>query len=519
MVGFGPHRHLWAIVALAANAVGRKTRCHAGRVRPETTTFAAAADALAVAAARHARAARAASRTTPLESWMPGGPRAVRRLAPHRWELCLHNPVRLLQEVSAALARAARPRRSGLPRAARRRMRSSAAGRHGSAASAAGPVDAESPVAYFCAEYGVHRSLPVYSGGLGALAGDIAQGARRTARCRWSAVGLMYHQGYFRQRIERSGLAAGVLGRHRSRSLPGALVTGDDGTPLTVTVPIHGEDVVAQIWRVAVGRVPLYLLDAERPENPRVARWISSQLYVGDPYTRLGQYVLSGVGGCARCARWGSSPASCISTRVTLHSCRSSSTTPTAPCSRRTRRCRRATTPTGPDEVREALSGLGVDIDEIVRLGRTRPRRSERAVRRHAVRAARQAARRTASAARHGEVAREMWHALWPERPVDDVPIGHVTNGVHMPTWIGAPMRELLDGRLGEGWLDRAADPATWEPRRRHPRRGAVGGARPPARRARRLRARAQRGRTGSSPRRGPRLRRGGGARVRPRAC
>ena len=135
---------------------------------------------------------------------------------------------------------------------------------------------------FFCAEYGVHASLPIYSGGLGALAGDILKEASDRA-LPLVAVGLMYRQGYFRQRIDASGWQHEYWVPTDPERLPAALVTGDDGEPLTVTVPVGAEQVVAQVWRVDVGRVPLFLLDADRPENGAVARWITSRLYVGDP--------------------------------------------------------------------------------------------------------------------------------------------------------------------------------------------------------------------------------------------
>ena len=134
-----------------------------------------------------------------------------------------------------------------------------------------GPASAEHPIAYFCAEFGVHRSLPVYSGGLGALAGDILKEASDRA-LPLAAIGLMYRQGYFRQRIDAGGWQHEYWVDTDPERLPAALVTGADGEPLTMTVPVRDMQVTAQIWRVDVGRVPLYLLDAERPgERPRGA--------------------------------------------------------------------------------------------------------------------------------------------------------------------------------------------------------------------------------------------------------
>jgi starch phosphorylase len=154
----------------------------------------------------------------------------------------------------------------------------------------------ERPIAYFSAEYGFHGSFPIYSGGLGALAGDILKEASDRA---WplAAIGLLYRNGYFRQRIDAAGAQHEYWVDTDPDRLPAALVTGDDGAPITVTVPVGDVEVVAQVWRVDIGRVPLFLLDADRPENSETERWITSRLYIGDEDTRLAQYMLLGIGG------------------------------------------------------------------------------------------------------------------------------------------------------------------------------------------------------------------------------
>src|SRR4051812_16970644 len=392
-------------------------------------------------------------------SWLPGGSELFESIAPHRWHLCGHNPVRLLQEVStAALERAAGDEQVlGLMGEVEKAIDDDLA-----RPAAHGPVGAERPVAFFCAEYGVHRSLPVYSGGLGALAGDILKEASDRA-LPLVGVGLMYHQGYFRQRIDASGWQQEYWVETDPDRLPAALVTGEDATPLTVTVPINGEDVVAQVWRVDVGRVALYLLDAERPENSHLARWISSQLYTGDPQTRLAQYLLLGVGGMRALRAMGIEPG-------VVHLNEGHAAFAQLELGDPDRTIFTTHTP-GParndtypaDDVRGALQGFDTDVEEIIRLGRTHPDDEHEpfGVTQYALRTSRGA---NAVARRHGEVAREMWHDLWPDRPVDDVPVTHVTNGVHVPTWVGGPMRRLLDHHLGDGWMHRAADPGTWAP-------------------------------------------------------
>jgi len=408
-------------------------------------------------------------------SWTPGGPDLFASIDAGRWEHCGENPVRLLGEVGPeALERAASDgallERIAAVDAEMRADRARPAVQT--------PATPEHPIAYFCAEFGVHRSLPIYSGGLGALAGDILKEASDRA-LPLVAIGLMYRQGYFRQRIDSGGWQHEYWVDTDPERLPAALVTGADGEPLTVTVPVRGMQVTAQIWRVDVGRVPLYLLDAERPENDLAARWITSRLYIGEPDARLAQYILLGVGGVRALAAMGIDPGILHLNEghaafISLEAARARAGTfadGIAAARTKTVFTTHTPVPAGNDtypagQVLEALTGLtdelGTDPAEIIRLGRTRPDDVGEpfGVSQFALRTSRAA---NGVSRRHGEVARGMWKDLWPDRAVADVPIGHVTNGVHVPTWLGGPMRELLDRHLGAGWLDRAADPATWQ--------------------------------------------------------
>ena len=413
-------------------------------------------------------------------SWTPGGAETFASIDPHRWQLSAENPIRLLTEAPTdALRRAARdPALPGRAAALEAEIEDDLA----RPAATAGPATPERPVAFFCAEYGIHASLPIYSGGLGALAGDILKEASDRA-LPFVAVGLMYHQGYFRQRIDASGWQHESWVQTDPERQPAALVTGEDGEPLTVSVPVGDEEIVAQVWRVDVGRVPLYLLDADRPENSQVARWISSRLYIGGRDLRLGQYALLGVGGMRALRAMGIEP--CV---VHLNEGHAALTSlelvrgeladgvgleeALAAARARTVFTTHTPVPAGndtyePSQIAASLGrladGVGLDLDDLLALGRTHPDddREPFGVTQFALRTSRSA---NGVSRRHGEVAREMWAALWPERSVDDVPIGHVTNGVHLPTWLGGPMRALLDRHLGDGWLERADDPATWEP-------------------------------------------------------
>ena len=235
-------------------------------------------------------------------SWHPAGEDLFRSIDAARWQLCEKNPVRLLQEASGiALARASGDREL---------LAAVTSLEHAIAADLTRPpegsVAPQRPIAMMCAEYGVHQSLPNYFGGLGGLAGDFLKEASDRA-LPLVAVGLMYGQ-RFRQRLEVSGWQQESWTEIDPEQLPAALVGGPDGEPLTITVPIRGparegrstyrSDVTAQIWRVAVGRVPLFLLDADLPQNGLLERWITSQLHVANQMTRLAlKQAISGVRG------------------------------------------------------------------------------------------------------------------------------------------------------------------------------------------------------------------------------
>jgi glycogen phosphorylase len=413
-------------------------------------------------------------------SWLPGGPELFAAIDHERFELCLQNPVRLLQEAST--------------RALRRAADDDTLVAHATALEAqviqdlerppAEGIDSSRPVGFLCAEYGVHVSLPVYSGGLGALAGDLLKEASDQARP-MVAVGLLYRKGYFRQRIDAGGWQHEYWIDTDPDRLPAARVSAADGSPLTIEVPIYGTSVLAYVWRVEVGRVPLFLLDTDISRNGPMERWITGRLYESDPTTRLAQYVLLGVGGMRALRALGIEPgvihlneghAALAPLAFTASSDREGSEVPEgAPRSLEEARQRTVFTTHTPvpagndsypiDHMRAALQGLSEDLPvpeaEVLALGQTHPGDD------HEPFGVTQAALRLSASAggvsrRHGEVSRSMWSPLWPERPVDEVPIRHVTNGVHVPTWIGPAMRELLDRYLGPEWTARASEPETW---------------------------------------------------------
>ncbi len=409
-------------------------------------------------------------------SWAPGGPDLFRDIDPYRWGMQRENPVRLLLQAPAeSLIRAANnadllQRADRVHRTIKEEM--------------AGPVSVSStdrPIAFLCAEYGIHRSLPTYGGGLGILAGDILKEASDMA-LPLVAVGILYRQGNFHQRIDLGGWQHEYWIETDPDRLPAALVTGFDGLPLTIEVPLRGRDVVLQIWRVDVGRVALYLLDAARPENSRVDRWITSRLYVGDRTIRLAQYALLGVGGIRALRALGIDPAvvhlneghaALAPLELGREEVASGRPFKEALADGRDRTVFTTHTPVpagnetySAEQIREVLgdlsSALETDEGTVLGLGRSRPDDPEEPLG-LTVLGIRTSRATNAVSRVHEQVSRLMWHHLFPGHSIDDVPIRHVTNGVHLPTWMAPAMRWLLDLYLGEGWHRRAAEPATWE--------------------------------------------------------
>lgn len=411
-------------------------------------------------------------------SWDPEAREAFARFDPVRWSASDQNPLRLLLGAPAAwLARAAGDGELvALGERALRRLNDEL---H-APASPAGVATPERPIAFFCAEYGVHASLPIYAGGLGVLAGDFLKEAS-DRRIPMVGVGLLYRQGYFHQRLDTSGWQHEYWTTLDPVQLPMAIVRRDDGEPLTITVPIGAAPVVAQIWRVDVGRVPLYLLDTNRPENARFDRWITARLYEGDREIRRAQYLLLGLGGVRALRALGIDPSLLHLNEghaafATLELTRElvAAGVPFADALARAKQRAVFTThtpvPAGNElysdsdilqTSRDLVRALGIDDGSFLDVGRTRPRDASEPFGMTPL-ALRTTKHANGVSRRHGRVARAMWQGMWPERGVDAVPIGHVTNGVHLPTWMSLPMRRLLDRHLGDGWDRRASDPALW---------------------------------------------------------
>lgn len=392
-------------------------------------------------------------------SWMPGARDMFRSVDGRGFAAAGENPVQMLRQAAPAdIRRAARD--GALVEGAQ----AMAGALHVELAApfAAGGLDPDRPVAFLCAEFGIHPSLPVYAGGLGVLAGDIVKEAS-DLRLPLVGMGLFYRQGYLQQAIDGDGLQVESWADIDPGLLAVALATGPGGEPLTVTVPIGERPVTLQVWRADVGRIPLFLLDADRPENAPEDRTITSRLYDGDRTTRLRQYAALGLGGMRALHALGIVPGI-----VHMNEGHAAFAALEMPAGARAVLTTHTPVAVGNETYAEAeiVEVLGTAIEQ---LGRTpaevlaQGRVADGGRFELTPFGIRSSAATNAVSRRHGQVARSMWRHLFPAAGSDeDVPISHVTNGVHLPTWIAPPVRQMLERHLGPGWKDRAEDPAAW---------------------------------------------------------
>jgi glycogen phosphorylase len=342
-------------------------------------------------------------------------------------------------------------------------------------------ASAARPIAYFCAEYGIHESIRLYSGGLGMLAGDHLKSASDLG-IPLVAIGLLYRQGYFRQRINAQGWQEEFYRDANFDELPVTLLRGPDGEPIVVEVPVHGRRIHVQIWRLEVGRVPVLLLDTDRGDNESIDRWITAHLYGGDSSTRIVQEVVLGIGGVRALRALDITPHAYHlneghSAFLTLELVREGVVGGSSfadACERVAGQCIFTThtpVPAGNDVFENALMAdvlgpylgeLGTDPETVLGLGRRHPSDDLEpfGMTPLAIRLSRST---NGVSVRHREVCARMWQPLWPDRPVERSPIIAVTNGVHHSTWVAPLMRRLYERRLGLDWATRVDDPELWQ--------------------------------------------------------
>src|SRR5215217_6250370 len=414
-------------------------------------------------------------------SWAADGEGVFRDLDSEIWEECEHNPRQLLAKTSSfRLAEAATdPIYMERVRHFDESFQSYLASQPRLQLDA---ITKDHPVAYFCAEFGVHTSLPLYSGGLGILAGDHLKSASDLG-LPLIAVGLLYRYGYFRQRLRNDGWQEEHYGETFPNDLPINLVKNDDGSPLRIEVLIRQRNVLAQVWRAEVGRVALYLLDTNIPENAETDRWVTGHLYGGDRETRIVQEMLLGIGGVRLLRKLGVSPhvfhlneghSAFLTLELAREVIQTQKQPLTAAIDTVKQQCVFTThTPVaaGNDEFepslvtrafgRGYLNELGLTEEEFLGLGRVEP--SNKAERFGLTPLAIRMCRSTNGVSRkHGEVSRALWQKIWPDKKLEEIPIGYVTNGVHAPTWISPLLRFLIENHLGDDWETKLRNHDLW---------------------------------------------------------
>jgi starch phosphorylase len=417
-------------------------------------------------------------------SWAPDGPEVFRDLDGSLWEQCERNPRALMAQISdLRLAQmAADPNFSDRVRQFANRFAAYIGDPNpwpGLRLSA--NISRETPVAYFCAEYGIHSSLPLYSGGLGILAGDHLKSAS-DLNLPLTAVGLFYRFGYFRQRLNTGGFQEESYRENYPGELPIELVKGADGAPLLIEVTMRGRAVRACVWKASIGRTQLYLLDTNVPENDETDRLVTGHLYGGTRETRLVQEMMLGIGGVRLLRTLGIKPSvfhmneghSAFLSLELIREILAQEQVSFAEAALRVReRCVFTThTPVaaGHDEFGADLikagfgdwhqTALGLSFEEFLSLGRVSGDSDEAfGLTPLALRMSRST---NGVSRKHGEVSRALWNRLWPERKVTDVPITSITNGVHPATWVAPPISALYQQLFGENWLEMARHASAW---------------------------------------------------------
>lgn len=337
------------------------------------------------------------------------------------------------------------------------------------------------PVAYFSAEFGMHESLPIYSGGLGVLSGDHIKSAS-DLDIPLVGVGLFYGQGYFLQRLDQSGWQREEYLQTDVNQLPMQPAIGVNGEPVVVEIATRSGSIRAKVWRVKVGRCDLLLLDSNVEGNAPEDRDTTSRLYGGDARTRIRQELLLGVGGFRALRAMGISPGvlhlneghsgfavfEAIRDRMMEEGLDFATAASQIP--REVIFTTHTPVPAGHDRFNADLmeehlgplrDHLGISHENMMGFGREYPTDySEQFC--MTVLGLKLARRVNAVSSLHGEVSRAMWKGLYPNRPEDAVPIGHITNGVHVPSWLAPQMCRLYDRHLGVGWQSHSGAAKTW---------------------------------------------------------
>ena len=338
------------------------------------------------------------------------------------------------------------------------------------------------PVAYFSLEFGIHESVPIYSGGLGILSGDHVKSASGLG-VPMVAVGLFYDQGYFKQHLDKDGYQQEEYLDTKVENLPMEPALGPDGEPLTVEIHTRSGRLLAKVWLMHVGRVKLYLLDCNVEGNSPQDRELTSRLYGGDNRTRIRQELVAGVGGVRALEALGITPgayhlneghlgfATLEVVRQRMHNDGMSLEDALEEVAGQTAFTTHTPVPAGHDRfsgelIEEHLGPLrdelGISYERLMGLGRVDPH-DEQETFCMTVLGLKLSRRANGVSSLHGRVSRSMWAPLWPGRAVDEIPIGHITNGVHVPSWLAWQMQHLYERHFPADWYERIGESEVWQ--------------------------------------------------------
>ncbi|MFN0084971.1 MAG: alpha-glucan family phosphorylase [Blastocatellia bacterium] len=414
-------------------------------------------------------------------SWQPDSSWLFQHLDMTLWELTYHNPVKFLQRITPAKLEAAAGDATFL--------------RHYDATmmaldkclSAKGtwfiekyPELAGNAIAYFSAEFGVHVALPIYSGGLGVLAGDHCKEASDIG-LPLVGIGFLYQQGYFKQFITGEGRQEAIYEQLEYNSTPMEPVISRELEGGLLDLHLDGHVIYVAVWRVRLGSVSLYLMDTDVEENEPWDRELTARLYGGDQDTRIRQEMILGIGGVRMLERLGIRPsvfhaneghaAFLLLERIRGLVHEGMSFQEASDFVRATTVFTTHTpVPAGHDAfpfhlVEKHFDGywntMGIDREKFLSLG-GHPEGGGYHFNMTAL-ALRLAGKCNGVSKLHGQVSRSMWHSMWPDRGEDEVPITSVTNGVHAPSWVASELDRLFSKYLGRDWRDHHDDPKLWE--------------------------------------------------------
>ena len=421
-------------------------------------------------------------------AWTPDLISLFRRLDQDMWDACNQNPVQMLARVSQEKLREAAEDESFVAHL----ERVYGAFNHYMAQKkwfeTRYPVCKDATIAYFSCEFGLDVSLPMYSGGLGVLSGDHLKTASDLG-IPIVAVGLLYRYGYFQQKLNADGWQNEHYIENDWYTMPVTLEKDAHDKPLQIVIEMGDSPVRAQIWRVQVGRVPLYLLDTNIPENPTMHREITYQLYSGDKDIRIRQEIVLGIGGVRALEALGyNAKAYHLNEGHSMFL-----------CLERIRRLMEkdklsfdeavevvwstniftthTPVPAGNEQfeiklmekyLRSMAQNLGISFHDMMKIGRIVGGDPQEPFS-MTVGALRLSAFTNGVSKLHGKTARAMWRHIWPGFPEEEVPITAITNGVHTYSWIAPNLRELYETYLGPRFIEQPEDVTCWENTRRVP--------------------------------------------------